>query len=143
MPLAEHILKKLSEEASINEASIDSDAGEVLKNYDWHGNVRELQNVLERTISSLEGDVIRKDDLPFYLYRGTPDVKELSKDSRNDGQPCLKDVQGEAEKKALLSALDITGHNKKKASEILGIHRTLLYKKMKKYNIPLRNEEEI
>ncbi len=142
IPLARHILKKLSEEASVKEVSIDSEAEKVLKNYDWYGNVRELQNVIERTLSSLEGTVIRKDDLPFYLYHKTRDMKGDPRYSPDNGQPSLKDVQGDAEKKALLGALHSTGHNKKKASELLGIHRTLLYKKMKKYNIPLRNEGE-
>jgi PAS domain S-box-containing protein len=143
IPLAEHILKKLSEEAGMDEVSIDSEAEEILVNYDWHGNVRELQNVIERTLSSLEGNVIRRDNLPFYLYRKPHDMKGAPKDSFEKGQPSLKDVHGEAEKRALVRALTMTGHNKRKASEILGIHRTLLYKKMKKYNIPLRNEEEI
>jgi transcriptional regulator with PAS, ATPase and Fis domain len=143
MPLTEYILKKLSEEAGIDGVSIDPEAGEILENYDWHGNVRELQNVLERTLSSLEGNVIYRDDLPFYLYRKAHDSKWDPKDLPDKGHPSLKDVHGEAEKRALLRALTMTGYNKKKASELLGIHRTLLYKKMKKYNISLRNEEEM
>jgi len=142
MPLAKHILKKLNEEADLEEALIDSEAERVLNNYDWPGNVRELQNVLERTISSLEGNIIRIDDLPFYLHRRTDETKGAQREPSYKRQPSLKDVQGESERKALLRALDSTDNNKKKAAELLGIHRTLLYKKMKKYNIPIYNNGE-
>jgi PAS domain S-box-containing protein len=140
MPLAKHIVKKLTEEADLNDVSIDSESEGVLYNYDWPGNVRELQNVLERTLSSLEGNIIRRDDLPFYLYRKTYDTNGPLRESKR--QPLLKDVQGDAERRALLRALNSADNNKKRAAELLGIHRTLLYKKMKKYNIPLTNNRE-
>jgi PAS domain S-box-containing protein len=142
IPIAEHIVNKLSDEAGFDEVSIDSQAEEVLTNYDWPGNVRELQNVIERTLSSLERNIIRIDDLPFYLHRKTHETKGVQKEPPYSRQPSLKDVQGEAERKALLRALDTANNNKKRAAELLGIHRTLLYKKMKKYNIPIYNNEE-
>jgi transcriptional regulator with PAS, ATPase and Fis domain len=142
IPLAKHIVKKLTEEAGLDEVLIDSESERVLNNYDWPGNVRELQNVLERTLSALEGDVIRIDNLPFYLHRKTYQAKGTQTELIYNGQPSLKDVQGEAERKALLRALDSAKNNKKKAAELLGIHRTLLYKKMKKYNIPIHNNGE-
>jgi transcriptional regulator with PAS, ATPase and Fis domain len=51
----------------------------------------------------------------------------------------LKDVQARTEKEALRYALQAAGNNKAKAARILGIHRTLLYKKMKKYDLPLQS----
>ncbi len=142
IPLAKHIVQKLVEEAGIEEVSIDSESEEILNNYDWPGNVRELQNVIERTLSSLEGNSIHRDDLPFYLHRKTYETKETQRKSTYKKQLSLKDIQGEAERKALLQALDSADNNKKRAAELLGIHRTLLYKKMKKYNIPICNNEE-
>ena len=82
------------------------------------------------------------DDLPFYLQRRTYETKGTPGKSTYKKRPSLKDVQGEAERKALLHALDSTDNNKKKAAELLGIHRTLLYKKMKKYNIPIYKNGE-
>ncbi|MBN2284119.1 MAG: sigma 54-interacting transcriptional regulator [Deltaproteobacteria bacterium] len=135
MPISRHIINKLTEEAGITEVSFDPGAEEILVNHDWPGNVRELQNVLERTLSSIDGNVIGRDDLPFYLYRKGGDTRGGRRETITKKQPLLKDVQGEAERKALIRALTTSGNNKKKAAELLGIHRTLLYKKMKKYNI--------
>ncbi len=96
--------------------------------HDWPGNCRELYNVLERTVSSLEGNVIRPTDLPMQLYSGEKKSVTLTGLS-------LKDVQGNAERDAILSVLATTNNNKAKAARLLGIHRTLLYKKLRKYNI--------
>ncbi|MHB8205401.1 MAG: helix-turn-helix domain-containing protein, partial [Desulfomonilaceae bacterium] len=85
-------------------------------------------NVLERSVSSLEGNVIRPGDLPFQLYAGRAHSKTVN------SLP-LKDIHGNAEKEAILAALANTHNNKAEAARLLGIHRTLLYKKLKKYNV--------
>ena len=79
-------------------------------------------------MASLEGDTIQLQDLPFYLYRNHGQFS-------NTPQAPLKDVQNRTEKEAILYALKDTNNNKARAAKILGIHRTLLYKKMKKNNI--------
>ncbi|MBW2630978.1 MAG: sigma 54-interacting transcriptional regulator [Deltaproteobacteria bacterium] len=142
IPLAKHLLKKLTEEANFPEVLIDPDVENVLKNCDWPGNVRELQNVIERTLSSLEGNVIYISNLPFYLHGKPYEIRNGQRILIDKNPSSLKSVHGEAEKKAILHALNITSNNKKKAADILGIHRTLLYKKMRKYNIPLSYKEE-
>ncbi len=92
--------------------------------------MRELLNVLERTLSILDGDVIRENDLPFHLL-GNKDKPLWSKVTT------LKKAQQAAEKAAILSALEKSKYRKVMAADLLGIHRTLLYKKMKKYHLPL------
>jgi len=130
MPLAQHFLRQMAREANLPEISVDKDTASALKKYDWPGNVRELSNVLERTMSALEGDCIRVQDLPFYLH---PKQKILS-----DPNPSsLKDIQAKTEKESIQYALRETDYNKAKAAKLLGIHRTHLYKKMKKYKIAL------
>lgn len=125
---AKHLLSHLVQEAAMVDIRLDSATEKMLKDYDWPGNVRELSNVLERTLSSLEGTTIRPHDLPFYLDRSN---------GRKHGKPqtSIKEVQAKAEKEAIRFALKETGNNKAKAARILGIHRTLLYKKLKKYNM--------
>jgi len=130
IPIAEHLLRQLTREASLTEIKIDQDAEEALKSYDWPGNVRELSNVLERTMASLEGSVIHRHELPFYFHR---DQNKITANC----QTSIKEVHARAEKKAILFALKETGNNKVQAAKLLGIHRTLLYKKMKKYEISL------
>ena len=130
IPLAQHFLKQMAGEANLSEISLDKDAADALKKYAWPGNVRELSNVLERTMSALEGDCIRAQDLPFYLH---PKQKILSEPN----QSSLKDIQAKTEKESIQYALKETHYNKAKAAKLLGIHRTHLYKKMKKYKIAL------
>ncbi len=126
--LAGHLLKKMAQEATFSEVTLDPEAVKILLSYDWPGNVRELINVLERALSSLEGDTINVCDLPFHLWRSRMKAPEYP-------FSCLKDEQMNAEKRAIIKALSDT-RNKADAARKLGIHRTLLYKKMKKYQIP-------
>lgn len=140
IPLARHLLKNLTENVDISEISITPEAEELLKKSNWPGNTRELQNVLERTLSALEGHTIYPEDLPFYLRRTLPPSKKRQHlISLDTDKISLKNVHEEAEREALLHALTSAKYNKQQASKILGIHRTLLYKKMKKHNIPLHD----
>jgi PAS domain S-box-containing protein len=132
-PLARHLVQIIADDLSLSEMQIDPEAEEALRNFDWPGNVRELSNVLERALSSLEGDTIRLEDLPFYLYRGRKKAVESPR-------PSLKHIQAKTERETIQEALRATNYNKARAAALLGIHRTLLYKKMKKYNLPLSQD---
>ena len=130
IPLARYILRQIVQNAPHGEIEIDPEAEQVLINYDWPGNVRELYHVLERISSFREGDTVRLCDLPFHLLG--------NKAGPADSDRCsLKLVQGRAEEEAIRYALALTNNNKARAANMLGIHRTLLYKKMKKYKMPL------
>jgi PAS domain S-box-containing protein len=131
--LVRHFMQQMVQEAAIYEIKLGPEAEKALKRHDWPGNVRELLNVLERTLSSIETDTIRLVDLPFYLH-GT------QKKSPQQNHTSIKEVQALAEKEAIRYALKESNNNKVKAAKMLGIHRTLLYKKMKKYNISLGPE---
>ncbi|MFC1824895.1 sigma-54 interaction domain-containing protein [Thermodesulfobacteriota bacterium] len=133
IPLAEHHLKKIAEDFAFAEIKIDKDAKKVLKNYHWPGNARELSNVLERVAASLEMDAIHVCDLPYFLYRHAEAPSKMKRAS-------LKNVQARAERESIRYALESTAYNKARTAELLGIHRTLLYKKMKKYDLPLKQE---
>lgn len=134
IPLARHFIQQMAQEAAFPEINIGPEAEKALKRHDWPGNVRELLNVLERTLSSIETDTVRLVDLPFYLHR-------TQKMPPQKNQTSIREVQAIAEKEAIRYALKEANHNKVKAAKILGIHRTLLYKKMKKYNISLGPED--
>lgn len=128
IPILLHLLQLLSAEADLFDIRLDGSAYKVLMEHAWPGNVRELSNVLEWTLSSLEGNCIRDRDLPFYL-KPKPDIRHPSMHSP------MREVQVRAEAQAIRQALQEAGHNKARASRILGIHRTLLYKKIKKYGL--------
>ena len=134
-PLSLHILDQLASEYSMPSIRINSKTGAILSSYHWPGNCRELYNVLERTVSSLEGNVIRPEDLPIQIY-------STQKKSGSSSRMSLKDVQGVAEKEAILSVLATTQNNKAAAARLLGIHRTLLYKKLKKHGIDSESTQQ-
>lgn len=128
LPLVNHILEKLADEMFPYKVSIDDEVSQILLNYDWPGNVRELRNVLERALTSLDGNIIHRHHLPLHLYQ-----KNMQTISRNSP---LSEVVAKAEKEAIIDALKQVGNNKSQAAELLGIHRTVLYRKMKRYDIP-------
>jgi len=132
MAIAAYLLEQLRSEANIPRIRLDEQAQNALEKHEWQGNVRELSNVLERTMSVLEDDTIRLENLPFYLHRGRRLQAPASRSS-------LKDMQARTEKEAICFALREANNNKAHAARILGIHRTLLYKKMKKFDLPLES----
>jgi len=133
LPIAAALLRQLPQEANLEGVHFDEAAAALLTGHEWPGNVRELSNVLERTAAILEGKTIRRSDLPFFLSRAVE--KEAIK-----GQVSIRSAQVRAEKTAIRRALVEAGYNKAQAARLLGIHRTLLYKKMKKYGIALNPE---
>jgi transcriptional regulator with PAS, ATPase and Fis domain len=82
-------------------------------------------------MSAIDAETIHLQDLPFYLHRRRNNLPQRNGSS-------LKDVQAQTEKEAILFALREHNNNKVRAAKSLGIHRTLLYKKMKKYKLPLQ-----
>jgi transcriptional regulator with PAS, ATPase and Fis domain len=130
IPLALHILQRSAQEVYGRDIRIHSQTEKVLKNYHWPGNARELTNVLEGLAFSLDGDTIYPHHLPFQLYRDT-------KRPAVSAPYSLKKAREAAEKEAIRFALATTMNNKAAAATLLGIHRTLLYKKMKKYGLSL------
>ncbi|MGB3211193.1 MAG: sigma 54-interacting transcriptional regulator [Desulforhopalus sp.] len=130
IPLARHLLQQISIGSTGRDMQFSSAAESILKQHSWPGNVRELSNVIERTFAVMDEEVIHPHDLPLYLHQGTK-----AKGATNSS--LLKDVVIKAEKSAIQNALKITNYSKVKAAMILGIHRTLLYKKARKYGISL------
>ena len=126
-PLAYHLLDKLTHMTSFKKIHIHEEAMQCLQQYEWPGNVRELSNVLERVLCSLQTDTIRFSDLPQSI------CKPASISNCNAG--ALKLYTDMAEKRAIREALQAEGNNKSRAAKRLGIHRSLLYKKMKRYDL--------
>lgn len=128
--IAEHIVEILSKDLGTHITGISQEVIKIFMNYDWPGNVRELFNILERAIYTTEGNMIEIHPLPYFLQH--------MKEGINKNQfTLLKKLREDMEKEALLHAIRISKFNKKEAAKLLGIHRTALYKKIKKLNIPL------
>ena len=128
IPLAEHILEQLSRDMGLMNVTLSPAAQECLRAYSWPGNVRELSNVLERTLASLHSESVDVADLPLY-------VRDRQSERTCDLKGSLKSILDSAEKQAIEQALQLSGRNKAQAARELGIHRTLLYKKMTKHGL--------
>ena len=134
IPIARHLLRQAIPASTADEIRLSPEAINALLAYSWQGNVRELSNILDRALSTMNGDVIKLTDLPLPRRRhpATPEVA---------GVAPIREVQADAEKSAIVAALKKTANNKARAASLLGIHRTLLYKKMKKHGVPLSGLE--
>jgi transcriptional regulator with PAS, ATPase and Fis domain len=105
---------------------VDVRAREIILAYTWPGNVRELRNVMERAMTFAENGKIRFEDLPDYL------VKQVSIKEPDPNVSLVENAELETIKKALIQ---VQG-NKVKAARLLGISRSGLYEKIKKYKLP-------
>ena len=108
---------------------ITPDAFEILNGYHWPGNVRELENVLEHVFVLCSGDTIHRDSLPEWLVQNM-DLKETDPGNQQDSES-IKD----AEKIHILSVLKKYHGDRQKVSEVLGIDKSTLWRKMKRYNL--------
>lgn len=130
--LANHFLQKFSEENHKNISHISPEALEILIQYSWPGNVRELENTIERAVILSIHPIILPEDLPQKFLHA---VSEERLETKEKGQPFPSEKLlplKEMEKSYVLKVLEETKGNKKKASEILGIDRTTLYRILEK-----------
>jgi len=122
--LADYFQKKINDQNRANKSRISPLAYTLLEHYSWPGNGRELLHVLERAIFSMNGNTVKPSDLPDYIQAPMPQPRRIEKGTT------LKTYMRTAEKYAIEHALAEAKQNKTITAEILGIHRTLLYRKM-------------
>jgi len=133
--LAEHFLKKYSEELNKRIARIAPNALRILLDYDYPGNVRELQNIIERAVA-LEGtEELSQPNVASYLEKRSPFKKgSIDLDIPSEGIDLEKVVE-EIERTLLLKALDRTRGIKKKAAELLHINFRSMRYRLEKYGL--------
>ncbi len=125
--LVDHFLRIATEKMG-RKVAISKEALEILINYDWPGNVRELENVIERAVILQEHAQVRVEDLPSRVRDHTRERRKLVMDK---AQITLEEL----EKEYLISVLDKTNWQKKRASSILGINASTLYRKIQRYGL--------
>ena len=111
-------------------ARLSDDAMQVLMNYSWPGNVRDLRNVIERAVILSTGNEIGAEDLPLELRTH----RMVSVDSDDTGESREGSLD-ELRRKQILAVLEQTGWHQGKASEILGISPSTLYRQLKSYGL--------
>ncbi len=110
---------------------LEPEALEMLRAYSWPGNVRELQNAIEHALVLCDGLVLQRKCLPREV--------QMPDSAGSTGAAALPSAGSglkEIEKQAVLEALRKSGGNKKRAAELLGIHRPTIYAKMRRFGIP-------
>jgi two-component system response regulator AtoC len=140
--LFEHFMHKFNQEFSKGIKHVSLEAMELLMKYTWPGNIRELENVLQRAIVLAEKDTIAKTDLPFYIQCLDNEIKigTESVDFSKSLIDTVKDIVDDVEKQIIIKALKKTNWNRTEASRLLRISRKSLFNKMKRCN--LLEEEE-
>ncbi len=131
--LAEHYLKDFVQQTGKPVKGFSEHAIQLMQRYRWPGNVRELVNVVERAVVLTKNGVIQASDLPEGLRSEEP-AGELNSSFQGPGNH-LKAALANPEKQLILDALESHGWNRQDTAAALGINRTTLYKKMKKYGI--------
>ncbi|QNB45020.1 response regulator [Thermanaerosceptrum fracticalcis] len=128
-PLARYFLNKINKKLGKNVVNISPEVMCILRNYDWPGNIRELENTLESAIALANGDTLHEDDLPLRI---SSKVKNQNVLEVQDNRPGMLEIQEiEAIKRVLAK---YKGHREKAAQE-LGISRRTLQYKLKKYDL--------
>ncbi|MGE5372420.1 MAG: sigma-54 interaction domain-containing protein [Solirubrobacterales bacterium] len=138
--LAKHMTQKISYNQGSSVSGLGTQSLRLLQQYEWPGNVRELSNTLERAcLVQRSGDITVQT-----LVSVKPALRPLSSDltDSTNARPAQKGTLRQAEYTAILDALVSAGGNRKLAAEILGIHRTSLYNKMKDLGIVIQDIEQ-
>ena len=136
LPLTDYFIEKFNSKLERGVKHIDARVKDLLVNYDWPGNIRELENLIERIVLMAGGDTITFEDIP-------PEWKSAAEAiavAQQGGQkkPFKDFVKGhmeEVEKQSIIQCLEEVGGNVTKAAQRLGLSRKGLQLKMIKYNL--------
>ncbi|WP_443661395.1 sigma 54-interacting transcriptional regulator [Clostridium sp.] len=127
--LASKLMIKICKKYNVKAEGISREAIDFLKAYSWPGNIRQLENVIERAVNLLDDDIyIMPKHLPEKIIKSK--IKKYSLENNY-----LKDVVERIEKDIIIECLKDTIGNKKEAAKILGLSRAGLYKKLNRYNL--------
>jgi transcriptional regulator with PAS, ATPase and Fis domain len=124
--LARHFMERLSHELGKDIGEISEGGLKILMDYNWPGNVRELENAVERAMVTCRGRELTEDDFSFLTQKQTA--------GKAWEVPAGMTLQ-EMERLLIASTIERTGGNIKEAAAMLGIDRSTLYEKIKRYEI--------
>ena len=131
--LVEHFISKFNLENNKGVKGITKEALDFMTQYEWPGNIRELENLIERVIALTSNEYIQTNELPL-SFKNVPKINEL-KDSILNRKVSFLQAEEEFEKEVILDALKRTNYIQSRAAEVLGISRRILKYKMDKLGI--------
>ncbi len=124
------LLQRLNRELGTRVNKISRDVIECFRRYDWPGNIRELENILERAINFCEGSSINSEHIPQHIK-----ACKNQEPSPAKAEGSLETLLEEHERQVIVNTLKNFGGNKTKTARALNIHRSVLYRKINKYQI--------
>jgi DNA-binding NtrC family response regulator len=137
-----HFLEEFKEKTGRFVSGISKDALRALVNYEWLGNVRELENAIERAVIIASGRQIELDDLPEAISKMAFEINARARQERaaaaSEGRAVSLEIEfptsmDDIERRAIEMALDYSAGDKSKASRLLNIGRKTLYRKLEQY----------
>jgi DNA-binding NtrC family response regulator len=126
--LVDHFLKRYARDNGKTIDGLSHEARDLILKYDYPGNVRELENIIERAVVIARGRIITVDDLPF------KDRQKLAEAKRPDGQ-AMKSAMETLERRLVEEAMQEAQGNQSRAADLLGISERMLRYKLKKYSL--------
>ncbi|WP_243291101.1 sigma 54-interacting transcriptional regulator [Bacillus sp. FJAT-47783] len=126
--LVYHFMKKLSFRTGKRVTRLQDEVMRAFRQYEWYGNIRELENVIESAINLTKTDEITMADIPEYIKHEAV---------VNEEEKSLKEMMEELEKRILVRALRKHNGDKKKAAKSLKISKSSIYEKVQKYRIEI------
>lgn len=145
--LCSYFIKKFNEKMNKNIQGIHPDVLDLLLQYDWPGNIRELENILERAFHFCTSEWIRKSDININpvnsnlairkndFFVKVNNIEDHLEFNHFEYHNLSKDILSLTEKELIIKALQKANGNRSKAAKLLNISRSTLYYKLKKYNI--------
>lgn len=125
-------IQRLNFQLGMHISKVADEVNSRLMDYDWPGNIRELQNVVERAMNMSDSFILEWKD--FQEYFDNKHLKKFRKTKHIENFH-IKTIKKDFEKELIIEALEKTGNNRTKTAEMLGISRTILYKKLKEYDL--------
>jgi DNA-binding NtrC family response regulator len=141
--LAAHFLRFYAEKCGKPVAQIDDDGLLALRAYRWPGNIRELENAIERAVVVADGLILTTDDLPEEVRRASDFTEPLTRmpaDATGGGDTSWglraeRESRYRRERESLVKALAAAGGNKAEAARLLGMARSTLVSRLKKHGL--------
>lgn len=130
---ADHFLQKANVALNKNARAFSPEVTDQLRNYYWHGNLRELNNVVKRAVLLTQGETVEAEALPQEIVHSM-EMAGIAQ-HHNEEVSLLKNIAGSAERQAIIDVLEKVNYNKSRAAELMNIDRKTLYNKLKLYNI--------
>jgi len=132
--LVEHFISKYNEQLGLKIKSISKSAMSYLRDYNWPGNVRDLENAIQSAMIVAQDEVIQSENLPLRI-RGYPELTDETDFKKNGLEEYVKQLSMKIEKELIIKTLEKCHNNRTNTANILKISRKTLFNKMKNYGL--------